>query len=91
MSSGIQSIIQLQLLDNAMSVAGIAVVTYDYVLTFPKEVEYIWSKSWTWLSTLFLIVRYVGIYTALSSSLGGTTFVPGPLKVNFHLKMICRQ
>jgi len=80
MSSGIQSIVQLQLLNNIVSLSGIAIVAYDYVLTFPTEVEYIWSKPWTWLSTLFLIVRYVGIFSVVSVALTGSTFVPGPLK-----------
>jgi len=69
MSSGVQSIIQDQLLNNAASAAGITIVAYDYILTFPKEVKYIWSRPWTWLSTLFFTVRYVGIYTAVSDSL----------------------
>ncbi|KAF8135160.1 hypothetical protein EV363DRAFT_1159953, partial [Boletus edulis] len=34
------------------AVAILTAVGYDYVLTFSNEIEYIWKKPWTWMSTL---------------------------------------
>jgi len=42
MSSDVQSAVQLLLLSNAVSLAMVTVVVYDYILMFPSEVEYIW-------------------------------------------------
>jgi len=79
MSSDVQSILQVIFTGNKVSLAMVTVVVYDYILTFPREVEYVWNKPWTWVSTLFLVVRYCGIYSAIQESLMGTTFIPGPL------------
>ncbi|KAN0092754.1 hypothetical protein V8E55_003538 [Tylopilus felleus] len=39
----------------------ITVVGYDYFLTLSQEIDYVWLRPWTWVSTLFVIVRYVGL------------------------------
>ncbi|KAF8442246.1 hypothetical protein L210DRAFT_3536138 [Boletus edulis BED1] len=49
-------------------------VGYDYILTFSNELEYIWRRPWTHVSVLFILVRYVGLYSLVS-------FLPGPAKV----------
>ncbi|KAF8553295.1 hypothetical protein OG21DRAFT_1485495 [Imleria badia] len=71
---------------NYVTVSILTVVGYDYVLTFANEVEYIWSKPWTWVSTLFIFVcielpnvRYFGLYNVIVSVLG-SSFLPGPAK-----------
>ncbi|KAF8547053.1 hypothetical protein OG21DRAFT_1490564 [Imleria badia] len=46
-----------------IAVAILTAVGYDYVLTFSNEIEYIWTKPWTWVSMLFILVHYVGLYT----------------------------
>jgi len=79
MSSDLQSAVQSQLYQNAISLAEVTIVACDYILMFPSEVKHIWSKSWTWVSVLYLIVRYAGIYSAMDQ-LFGTTFIPGPIK-----------
>ncbi|KAF8420300.1 hypothetical protein L210DRAFT_3574716 [Boletus edulis BED1] len=55
-------------------------IGYDYCLTFSKEITYIWKRPWTRVSTLFLLIRYVGYLSAFTSILFGTTFIPGPVK-----------
>ncbi|KAF8126069.1 hypothetical protein EV363DRAFT_1349687 [Boletus edulis] len=67
MPSDVQSALaQFQLTDYLSLVLATAVV-YDYCLTISKEVTYIWKRPWTWVSTLFLLIRYAV----------GTTFIPG--------------
>jgi len=66
-------------LNNCVSLVMVSAVTYDYVLTLSDEIDYIWKRRWTWVSTVFLLVRYMGLLTSLTIALDGTTFVPGPL------------
>ncbi|KAF8547040.1 hypothetical protein OG21DRAFT_1517663 [Imleria badia] len=76
MSSALQSALTNLRQNNYESLAMLIAAAYDYVLTFSDEIEYIWTKSWTWVSTLFILVRYAG----LCSFALGTSFVPGPPK-----------
>ncbi|KAI9571176.1 hypothetical protein HD554DRAFT_2079174 [Boletus coccyginus] len=43
----------------------IAVVVYDYILTFSREVNHVWHRPWTRVSTLFVIIRYIGLCWAV--------------------------
>ncbi|KAF8452924.1 hypothetical protein L210DRAFT_3755861 [Boletus edulis BED1] len=81
MSSDVQSDLQHVVLDNYLSLAAITAVVYDYILTFSREVEYVWCRPWTWVSTMFVIVRYIGLYWIMTAALTGTSFVPGPVEV----------
>jgi len=38
-------------------------------------------KPWTWVSTMFVLVRYLGLSWAILLALAGSTFVPGPVKI----------
>jgi len=40
-------------------IACTSFVTYDYLLTFEQEVQYVWLKPWTAGKVLFLLVRYL--------------------------------
>ncbi|KAF8420296.1 hypothetical protein L210DRAFT_2256671 [Boletus edulis BED1] len=81
MSSDVDSILaQLQLNDYVSLVLAIA-VAYDYCLTISKEVTYIWTRPWTRVSTLFLLIRYVGCLSALTSALSGSRFIPALVEV----------
>ncbi|KAF8558536.1 hypothetical protein OG21DRAFT_1068460 [Imleria badia] len=81
MSSDIQSALEQLQLNDYISLVIVTAVSYDYCHTFSQEVNYIWQRPWTWVSTLFLLVRYGGCLSALSLALGGTSFIPGPLEV----------
>ncbi|KAF9237829.1 hypothetical protein BU15DRAFT_62852 [Melanogaster broomeanus] len=79
-----------------MKVVIVTAIAYDYILTFPQEVKYIWvslfeylprvsplivpkNRPWTWMSTLFLLVRYLGpLFTTIGAYYGGS-FIPGPV------------
>ncbi|KAI9571047.1 hypothetical protein HD554DRAFT_2077756, partial [Boletus coccyginus] len=56
MSSDLQSILELQQMNDYVSLAIVTAVLHDYVLTFSSEVHYVWDRSWTWVSTLFILV-----------------------------------
>ncbi|KAF8548556.1 hypothetical protein OG21DRAFT_1489305 [Imleria badia] len=71
---------------NFIAVALITVVGYDYALTFFNEIEYIWNKRWTWVSTLFVIVRYGSLLSVTIISLEGTSFIPGSAKTYVFCK-----
>ncbi|KAF8452720.1 hypothetical protein L210DRAFT_3519493, partial [Boletus edulis BED1] len=56
---------------------------------FTLVVTYIWKRPWTRVSTLFLLIRYVGCLTALITAFNGSTFIPGPVTVR-HSSPISR-
>ncbi|OAX35733.1 hypothetical protein K503DRAFT_773171, partial [Rhizopogon vinicolor AM-OR11-026] len=41
--------------------ASIALVVYDWVLTLGQEVEFVWMQRWSFMTVLYLSVRYIGI------------------------------
>ncbi|KAF8427616.1 hypothetical protein L210DRAFT_3135880 [Boletus edulis BED1] len=44
-------------------------------------IEYVWCRPWTWVSTMFVIVRYIGLCWVMTFVLFCTSFIPGPLEV----------
>jgi len=80
MSSALQSVLTSLQQNDYTTLAILTAVGYDYVLTFSNEIEYIWSKPWTWVSTLFILVRYFGLCCIVIISLVGSSFLPGPAK-----------
>ncbi|KAI9566849.1 hypothetical protein HD554DRAFT_2315251 [Boletus coccyginus] len=69
MSSALQSELTALQQNNYVTLAILIAVGYDYVLTISDEIEYLWTKSWTWVSTLFVLVRYCGLYHLAVSAL----------------------
>ncbi|KAF8548208.1 hypothetical protein OG21DRAFT_1489594 [Imleria badia] len=65
MSSDLQSALELLRMNDYASVVVITAVIYDYFLTFSRELEYVWHRPWTWVSTLFVMVRYLGLSWAM--------------------------
>ncbi|KAG1739047.1 hypothetical protein EDB19DRAFT_872104 [Suillus lakei] len=54
-----------------MSVAIMTIVSYDYVLQFEKEVQFVWGRRWTVMTCLYLVVRYFGLFLAIVSACWG--------------------
>ncbi|KAF8552125.1 hypothetical protein OG21DRAFT_1486466 [Imleria badia] len=81
MSSATQSALNSLQKNNYLSVAMLIAVVYDYVLTFSDEIEYIWMKPWTGVSTMFILVRYAGL-CAMTIVCLRTSFLPGPIKTS---------
>lgn len=46
-------------LTQSLSVAASAVFVYDYLLTFPMEVELIWGSRWNAIKIIFIVQRYM--------------------------------
>ncbi|KAG9105595.1 hypothetical protein FRC07_009159 [Ceratobasidium sp. 392] len=42
-----------------LSIAGICILIYDHILTFPDEVRFIWKQKWSIVSTIFVLNRYI--------------------------------
>ncbi|KIJ07006.1 hypothetical protein PAXINDRAFT_19792 [Paxillus involutus ATCC 200175] len=79
MSSEIQSVVASLQLNDYIAAVMTTAVGYDYLLTFSREVEYVWKRPWSWVSTLFIVVRYMGCLSAMVQSFFGSTFATGPL------------
>ncbi|KAF8428952.1 hypothetical protein L210DRAFT_3116192 [Boletus edulis BED1] len=88
MSSDIQTTLELLVLNNYLSLTSVAVVVYDYIITISREIEYIWLRPWSWVSTMFIVVRYIGLYWIMANALKGSSFVPGPLEVSTVIYLI---
>lgn len=42
-----------------INVAAVAILAYDYLLTLPDEIEYIWHGRWSPITLLFFTTRYL--------------------------------
>ncbi|KIJ61609.1 hypothetical protein HYDPIDRAFT_189505 [Hydnomerulius pinastri MD-312] len=78
-------------LNDYLSVGILAAISYNYVLTFLQEIEYVWLRPWTSMSTMFLVVRYLGLSMALLQGLGDTSFVYEPVPVRTALYLFTRS
>ncbi|KAI9567798.1 hypothetical protein HD554DRAFT_2263343 [Boletus coccyginus] len=99
MSSALQIALATNQQNNYMALAILTAVGYDYILTFSDEIEYIWNKPWTWMSMLFIFVRYFGLFSVVISSLvamilrvwvlyGRSRLILGALLTPFSLMVI---
>ncbi|KAG1774468.1 hypothetical protein EV702DRAFT_525764 [Suillus placidus] len=50
-----------------LAVASLTAVVYDWVMTFGQEFELVWRQRWSFMTVLYISVRYIGI---LSSVMG---------------------
>ncbi|KAG2093124.1 uncharacterized protein F5147DRAFT_424749 [Suillus discolor] len=63
--------------NNNVSVAAIALISYEYLLLFCKEIEYVWKRPWSFMSCLYLVVRYFGLFLAIVCACwGGLLYMP---------------
>jgi len=74
MSAALQEAITVE---DYVFVAIITAVGYDYLLTFPQEIEYIWNRPWTRVSTLFILSRYCGLISLITYCFEGVSFMAG--------------
>lgn len=44
-----------------LKASSLTVLVYDWVITFPQEVDYIWSSRWNIVKVLFLFIRYTTV------------------------------
>ncbi|KIK46988.1 hypothetical protein CY34DRAFT_331777 [Suillus luteus UH-Slu-Lm8-n1] len=50
-------------------VVTVVVVVYDWVITIGKEIELIWRQSWSLMTVMYLVIRYIGIPFAVANAL----------------------
>ena len=65
---------------------------YDWVLSLPREVEYIWRASWNWSKVLYLLTRYIPFITialVFRSELSPRPFSPSWMKFRYDLPCRC--
>ncbi|KAG2033848.1 hypothetical protein BDR03DRAFT_653276 [Suillus americanus] len=63
--------------NNNVSVAAIALISYEYLILLDKEVEYVWKRPWSFMSCLYLVVRYFGLFLAMVCACwGGLLYIP---------------
>ncbi|KAG1718416.1 hypothetical protein EDB19DRAFT_1797393 [Suillus lakei] len=48
--------------NNNIAVAMFALISYEYILQFENEVKFVWTKPWSLMTYLYLVVRYFGIF-----------------------------
>ncbi|KAG1737321.1 hypothetical protein EDB19DRAFT_988910 [Suillus lakei] len=44
-----------------LALASFTLVVYDHAITFPQEVTFFWSGSWSALRILYLGIRYLAL------------------------------
>ncbi|KAG2135149.1 hypothetical protein DEU56DRAFT_913520 [Suillus clintonianus] len=72
-------------------VASATVVVYDWALTFTQEVELIWRQRWSFMTVLYICVRYIGILYSFNLILCNTLYfiaIWEPVVVNAMLGVI---
>ncbi|QRV98046.1 dephospho-CoA kinase [Ceratobasidium sp. AG-Ba] len=72
---------------NDALVAGVGILVYDHILTFPEEVELIWKQNWSVVSTLFVLNRYITplvLVVDVVDKGGLTSFLPRSFCVNWY-------
>ncbi|KAG1738979.1 hypothetical protein EDB19DRAFT_867705 [Suillus lakei] len=63
--------------NNNVSVAAIALISYEYLILLDREVEYVWRRPWSLMSCLYLAVRYLGLFLAMVCACwGGLLYMP---------------
>ncbi|KAF8608375.1 hypothetical protein BDV93DRAFT_519419 [Ceratobasidium sp. AG-I] len=70
-----------------LAIAGVCILCYDYILTFPEEVELVWKQKWSMVSTIFVVNRYVtpmALVVDIFDKGGLTTFLPRSFCVNWY-------
>ncbi|KAF8136934.1 hypothetical protein EV363DRAFT_1315936 [Boletus edulis] len=86
MSSDLQSALENLVQNNYQSSIPI-LLHFHFIANYFTKVEYVWRRPWSWVSTMFVLVRYVGLLLAITF-LAGSSFVPGPLQVSIVLAQV---
>ncbi|KAL6304074.1 hypothetical protein BKA93DRAFT_307468 [Sparassis latifolia] len=56
------------------SVAALAWLIFDIVITLDQEVEFIWKARWTFPKCLYLVTRYYGLFNLVFYTCGKNYF-----------------
>ncbi|KIJ59732.1 hypothetical protein HYDPIDRAFT_118238 [Hydnomerulius pinastri MD-312] len=72
MAASLQTALQGLQFTDYCSVATITTISYDYLLTFGREVELVWRRPWSLMSSLYVIIRYLGVVLAITDAIWGS-------------------
>ncbi|KAF9452727.1 hypothetical protein P691DRAFT_803449 [Macrolepiota fuliginosa MF-IS2] len=61
---------------NRSSIAALAFLVWDILITFDDEVNYIWPRSWNYTKCVYFFVRYVPVLVEMSILCIGTELTP---------------
>ncbi|KDR79906.1 hypothetical protein GALMADRAFT_222839 [Galerina marginata CBS 339.88] len=65
--------------------SGLVVLTYDTILTFPREVSHIWRRAtWSLPEGLYLLLRYLGLFQAIGSNTALLLLVNGIMGIRLY-------
>jgi len=73
----------------AMLASAMALQLYDWLLTLPREVEYIWRADWNWSKVLYLLTRYMPFITIALVIRNQFALDPTPESCKRTLQAIC--
>lgn len=68
---------------NRSSIAALAFLVWDILITTDEEVRLIWPRSWSYTKAVYFFVRYVPVMVEISILLIGTELTP-PLHFTSH-------
>jgi len=68
---------------NRSSVAALAFLVWDILITTDEEVKLIWPRSWSYTKAVYFFIRYVPVMVEISILLIGTELTP-PLHFTSH-------
>ncbi|KAH9930447.1 uncharacterized protein BXZ73DRAFT_101821 [Epithele typhae] len=76
--------------DSWLSVASLVLVLYDYLLTLDREIHYIWRRSVSSASILYLVLRYVSLAAVVVTMLNLFPF-PGKASAGYEVGAVMRM
>ncbi|KAG2341827.1 hypothetical protein BDR05DRAFT_429510 [Suillus weaverae] len=69
--------------NNNISLMIFALISYEYITHFEKEVKFVWTSQWSWMTYLYLAVRYFGLGLAMICACwGGIMYIPEQVSVS---------
>ncbi|KAF9260244.1 hypothetical protein L218DRAFT_834247, partial [Marasmius fiardii PR-910] len=49
---------------SVFTVVSVALFVYEIIFNLPAEIEYIWTKKWSFLTGLYILQRYLPIFNS---------------------------
>ncbi|KAI0330888.1 hypothetical protein GY45DRAFT_679438 [Cubamyces sp. BRFM 1775] len=62
-NSGFVSFMSLAVLDNLMGIGAVTLLVYEHIINLDKEIQYVWLRKKTGAAVLYLIIRYMALFT----------------------------
>ncbi|KAL6301064.1 hypothetical protein BKA93DRAFT_492899 [Sparassis latifolia] len=72
------------------SVAALTWLTFDILMTFGQEVDYIWKAKWTYPKCLYITARYYGLVNLIIlTAVSVNTNLSVEVRLSTHIVMTC--